>query len=599
MSTRFTRTDKEKWIAGSYQSARRRSPVRIPQCDTSALIEENKLTLIGRVTNPSVQKPKAVVAYMPQLWNLDDRVVGRDLGSECFQFRFENESDLQAVLKRGPYHFKNWMLILQQWEPIISDTFPAFITFWVKIHGIPLHFWSDQTIRTIGKELGAFSARDVSEGRIRVPVNGLGALEMSMPIRLPDGAVKTVELEYERLEKHCFNCFQLSHEKKDCPQPIATRPLGINQLKATQRMESERRRHEERRDDRQLPKPTSDGNRGFRDSRVRDLETHVPAGRTSSREVRYPSRPRESRIYHSPVRQRSRSPRSRHYSSARDQYISGHSRELQKDFDPNPSVRNAPTLSRGRETSRANSRFSPSRRSSPHRSPRRLSTSAAAPRSERSRYSRTPPPCPPRQPSVVPVVVEVGEGSSNPQSRRPALERISPRILTPIPSRSASRSNSGRLQEVEVQYAADNSQDLLGDGQSVPVASGSRRLHTSLRLGPVPAIPQSRAKGLPRKAKAKAATANPAATRKTTKASPKRRVVRSPLQGVSLRKRVNTKASASSRKKLCVDPQVSGPSLPASQDPMEQGQASNPPINLIPAINKGTGDFRSPLNPLP
>ena len=332
MSNRYSRSEKEKWVAGTLKSARRRSPVRIPQCDTSALIAENKLTLIGRVTNPAVQKPKAVAGYMPQLWNLESRVVGRDLGSECFQFRFENEADLQSVLRRGPYHFKNWMLILQQWEPVISDTFPAFITFWVKIHGIPLHFWSDQTIRTIGKELGALSAREVSEGRIRVPINGLEALEMSMPIRLPDGSVKTVELEYEKLEKHCFNCFELSHEKKDCPHPTISRTLGINQLKATQRMESERRRQDDRREDRLLSHPPSGGNRslsgirGDRVDRARPRDSTVftdPRGYRRSSPIRDSRLPPSSRTPSRARREvsgrsRSRSPSFRHYSTGRD-----------------------------------------------------------------------------------------------------------------------------------------------------------------------------------------------------------------------------------------------------------------------------------------
>lgn len=78
--------------------------MRIPDRDTSALAVENRLTLIGRVTNPKAQKSKAIVDYLPQVWNLETRVTGRELGPEMFQFRFETEEDLQLVLQKSPYH---------------------------------------------------------------------------------------------------------------------------------------------------------------------------------------------------------------------------------------------------------------------------------------------------------------------------------------------------------------------------------------------------------------------------------------------------------------------------------------------------------------
>ncbi|VVB01041.1 unnamed protein product [Arabis nemorensis] len=123
--------EKEKWTAGA-RSKPRRSPVRIPECDNSALIVANKLTLIGRVTNPVIQKPRAVVEFLSQLWNMENKTHGRDLGSEKFIFRFEEEEDLLAVLRKGPYHYKKWMLIIQRWEPIVSEAFPAIIPFWIK-----------------------------------------------------------------------------------------------------------------------------------------------------------------------------------------------------------------------------------------------------------------------------------------------------------------------------------------------------------------------------------------------------------------------------------------------------------------------------------
>ncbi|XP_048634028.1 uncharacterized protein LOC125608130 [Brassica napus] len=186
--------DKGKWVADSVRQARR-PPVKIPAVDTSARIEEHKLTLIGRVTNPSVQKTRSLVDFFLQHWRVARSITGRALGPHLFQFKFETEQDLQAILSGTPYHFKRWILILQRWEPIVSDFFPALIPFWITIHGIPLHYWSDAAMEAIGDELGPVEDFDVDRGRIRVLVNGLKPLEMFLDISLA-GEIKQVELEY-------------------------------------------------------------------------------------------------------------------------------------------------------------------------------------------------------------------------------------------------------------------------------------------------------------------------------------------------------------------------------------------------------------------
>ncbi|VVA94797.1 unnamed protein product [Arabis nemorensis] len=215
MSHCHSREEKGKWIPSSSRP-RRCSSLRIPEGDNLCLIKDNLLSIVGRVTNPLIQHLRTIIDYLPQLWNVDCRVVGRELGPETFQFRFDSEEALESVMRKGPYHFKKWMLVLQQWEPIISPTFPYQITFWIKICGLPLHCSSDRAINTIGEDFGLIRGRDDAQDRVRVQINGLEPLVMNMEIRLPNGEIKSMEFEYENLEKHCFSCFSLSHDEKDC-----------------------------------------------------------------------------------------------------------------------------------------------------------------------------------------------------------------------------------------------------------------------------------------------------------------------------------------------------------------------------------------------
>nr|VDD25954.1 unnamed protein product [Brassica oleracea] len=91
MARRYSCSDKKKWTAdtSSPPPPSRCAPVRILASDPTGLIAENKLTIIGRIKNPKFQRPRVVIDFLPQVWNLEGRVVGRELGLEKFQFRFE------------------------------------------------------------------------------------------------------------------------------------------------------------------------------------------------------------------------------------------------------------------------------------------------------------------------------------------------------------------------------------------------------------------------------------------------------------------------------------------------------------------------------
>ncbi|KAF3605769.1 hypothetical protein DY000_02051308 [Brassica cretica] len=165
MDRRYSRSEKGKWQAPPELPAKR-PPVRIPATDCEDLIEANRLTVIGRVTNPLIQKPRAVIDFMEQVWKLEGRLEERVLGLEKFQIKFKTESELLQVLENDPYHYKRWMLLLQRWEPTVSDQFPNSISFHVKIHGIPLQYWSEGTIFTIRQNFGSCVVRNVKEDKI-------------------------------------------------------------------------------------------------------------------------------------------------------------------------------------------------------------------------------------------------------------------------------------------------------------------------------------------------------------------------------------------------------------------------------------------------
>lgn len=125
----------------------REEPIKLSEVDTLAFIEANKFTLIGRVTNPDLTKPKVVIAFLPTLWSISGRVSGKNLGRDKFQFTFSSEHDIEMVLKKAPFHYKHWMIILQRWELVISDKFLSLILFWIRVQGLPLNYWIKRYLR--------------------------------------------------------------------------------------------------------------------------------------------------------------------------------------------------------------------------------------------------------------------------------------------------------------------------------------------------------------------------------------------------------------------------------------------------------------------
>ena len=133
------------------------------------------LTIIGRVTKRTAQKVWSLIPFFTEMWKPHGRPMGSDLGNGCFQFQFENESDLIGVFEKRPFHYAKWMVILQRWEPTTAVSFPSLIPFWIKVQGIPIHLWAEETIESLGANIEIFEKAEINDFsvKMRVQVNGL------------------------------------------------------------------------------------------------------------------------------------------------------------------------------------------------------------------------------------------------------------------------------------------------------------------------------------------------------------------------------------------------------------------------------------------
>lgn len=122
------------------------------------------------------------------------------------------------MLDNRPYHFANWMLILQRWEPMIAPAFPSQIPFWIQLKSLPLHYWKEEMGIYIGRAIGTYEEQILTRTtpKVRVMIKGLQLLITETIIGFSRGEECLVSLEYDKLEKHCSKCKRLTHEVKDC-----------------------------------------------------------------------------------------------------------------------------------------------------------------------------------------------------------------------------------------------------------------------------------------------------------------------------------------------------------------------------------------------
>ncbi|KAH0905837.1 hypothetical protein HID58_037664, partial [Brassica napus] len=336
--------------------------------------------------------------------------------------------------------------------------------------------------------------------------------QMQKPIR----AITEVELEYIKIEKHCFSCFSLLHEEGTCPYrpynalPPKERALGITQRIALQRIEAEKKRHDDRRGYRR-----PDEARSF--SRYPE-DSYAQAGR---------------------VRGDERSSHFRRDDHGRDQSI----------------------LSR---TARPISEYSRSKASTPQYrvvERNRPSSASSTPQAEGADLRTT---LPPHTTKTVPPIAEVeitptrtikdrlGDSSktkansnSGSKDRRSALERLSAsEPAKEISGRRAPSFESGRLQIGECR---GEEEVFMEEEQAGEPITGAERVPAPLRLGTSGAETRSRRGVIP------VATQSKVASKRRVISSTRKRVLRSPRLGITQKKSTADHPSTTTRRKLNVD----------------------------------------------
>lgn len=202
-------------------------PFDMPDLPQFKSTQRNKLSIIGRILNPSVQKVHNVILDMPRKWQKYGKVRGVALSNERFQFIFDNEHDLEEVMEKGVHTSQEWALAIDRWTENPPADFLQHIPIWVQISNIPINHYTAQAIMALGDLVGKAievifdpSKPQVQKFfRVKILFDVSRPLKTFKVINLPGGGSTKVWYAYERIQKRCYNCQRLTHEQNECPFP--------------------------------------------------------------------------------------------------------------------------------------------------------------------------------------------------------------------------------------------------------------------------------------------------------------------------------------------------------------------------------------------
>ena len=104
------------------------------------------------------------------------------------------------------------------------------VPIWVRLPGLPLHYWKEEHLRAIGNILGTFIEADLAfertnlkqVARILVNINIREGLAEEMTLTWGPVKIRQV-LDYENVPFRCRRCHAYGHPASECRLPLNTR----------------------------------------------------------------------------------------------------------------------------------------------------------------------------------------------------------------------------------------------------------------------------------------------------------------------------------------------------------------------------------------
>ncbi|KAJ1395943.1 Zinc finger, CCHC-type [Sesbania bispinosa] len=148
---------------------------------------------------------------------------------KTFQFFFDEEADVDRILRGNPWLFRNSWLNLRKWKRDLrlEEIDFGVVETRVQIWGLPPHCRTSKMGEKIGACLGPVKEAEVYENKERgqfvkvlVELNTTKPLLPGIPVGSKKDGITWVDFRYEKLPQFCYKCGEIGHEEDMCKHEV-------------------------------------------------------------------------------------------------------------------------------------------------------------------------------------------------------------------------------------------------------------------------------------------------------------------------------------------------------------------------------------------
>ncbi|CAN1790226.1 Putative ribonuclease H protein At1g65750 [Linum perenne] len=164
------------------------------------------------------------------MWARRGRIFIWDIRFGHYVSKFDDDMDYKRALFEGPWLVGDHYVISEEWKPNFEPGYSQVNTIWawVRLSGIPLEYFDDGILRSIGDKIGK---------TVKVANTTLFGLRgnyarVCVEIDLHKPFVSKYRLnrrvhrvEYEGLHEICFTCGRYGHGQGGCPSKVSNDPV--------------------------------------------------------------------------------------------------------------------------------------------------------------------------------------------------------------------------------------------------------------------------------------------------------------------------------------------------------------------------------------
>ncbi|KAM0860045.1 hypothetical protein ACQ4PT_046797 [Festuca glaucescens] len=167
----------------------------------------------------------ALFEKMKSIWNLARDPICREAGENMFIFQMHCLADWKKVVHQGPWTFRGWGLLVEDYYGLGDPTEVVFggMHVWAQIHGIPELYRKQEVVDDLARRIGSVKEVQMTpklffEGnyvRIRVRIQISKPLPRFVSLTLPEGK-KRLAVKYEKVPFFCKRCGLIGHDHEEC-----------------------------------------------------------------------------------------------------------------------------------------------------------------------------------------------------------------------------------------------------------------------------------------------------------------------------------------------------------------------------------------------